>query len=121
MNGDSADDGGSHIEPCIDSEDEDPVVHQVCIIEPDREERDRYADDEGPEPHPSGIELYLFLVTCAYTGDDDKHERCELAVVEVSILIDEPSSCPFMYISYYPVEEVEHIRCDGILEELQYE
>ena len=118
MDAHRANDGGHHIEPNAQREYPQAVVQPVGVVEPYGQQNQHESDDDGPEHHLTGIELYLFLVAGADAGDDDQQERGNLAISEVARLVNQPASHALMQVGQHSGECVEQLRIAGILEKL---
>ena len=118
MDAHRADDGGHHVKPNAQREYPQAVVQPVGVVEPHGQQNQHESDDNGPEHHLTGIELNLFLIAGADAGDDDQQERGNLAIGEVTGLVNQPASHAFMQVGQHSCERVEQLRIAGILEKL---
>ena len=70
---------GEHIKPNVGSQQPNSGF-PITAIKKNRNCYQNESDGDRPENHLSRIELYLFLVFSAYTGDDYQHYCNNLAI-----------------------------------------
>ena len=120
MNQHRADNGHQEINPCTAVQGEEGRS-PMTIEYPHREEHQNTSKRNGIDDHLLGIELQMFLVAGADTGHANHQERHDLAAKHVAVLIDIHQLDAVMDVNENAAPEVQQLRVNGILEELQHQ
>ena len=86
--------------------------------EPDRQGDEQYAAHQWIEHLTTGIKLKVFLVSGADAGDADKQKGGALAIHEVSVVVDDPTTDACVDVGDDTAEEIQLFGLQCICEEL---